>query len=82
MVQTSNGEPSLLAAGCPIDQAESYGDCLTYGPGHYETWAQWRRATAALRALGAVVRIRGMALSRCQIEHVANLLDVRLTPGS
>jgi hypothetical protein len=39
----SNGEARLLVAGCPLDQAEPYGDCLTYGPGHYETWAHWRR---------------------------------------
>jgi hypothetical protein len=36
-VQTSNGETQLLAAGCPLDQAEPYGDCLTFGPGHCET---------------------------------------------
>jgi len=41
VAQTSNDEATLLAAGCPLDQA--YGACLTYGPGHYETWAQWRR---------------------------------------
>jgi hypothetical protein len=54
LVQTSNGEARLLAAGCPLDQAEPYGDCLTYCPGHYETWAQWRRdrtVDPALRAL-------------------------------
>ncbi|MGC2222609.1 MAG: hypothetical protein WA624_09690 [Methylocella sp.] len=38
MVQTTEGETRLLAAGCRLDQAEPYGDCLTYGPGHYETW--------------------------------------------
>ena len=43
LVQTSNGEVKLLAAGCPLDEAEAYGDCLTYSPGHYKTWAQWRR---------------------------------------
>ena len=60
VVQTSNGEPSLLAAGCPIDQAESYGDCLTYGPGHYETWAQWRRdrtVSRPARSVSPVTRI-------------------------
>jgi hypothetical protein len=53
VVQTSNDEARLLAAGCPLDQAESYGDCLTYGPGHYDTWARWRRCRTdpALRAL-------------------------------
>jgi hypothetical protein len=43
LAQTMAGEARLLAAGCPLDHAEPYGDCLTYGPGHYETWAQWRR---------------------------------------
>jgi hypothetical protein len=43
LVQTPEAEPRLLATGCPLDQAEPYGDCLTYGPGHYETWAQWPR---------------------------------------
>jgi hypothetical protein len=43
VVQTTDGNARLLAAGCPLDQAEPYGDCLTYGPGHYETWAHWRR---------------------------------------
>ncbi len=39
VAQMTAGEPRLLAVGCPLDQAEPYGDCLTYGPGHYETWA-------------------------------------------
>jgi hypothetical protein len=39
-----------------MDQAESYGDCLTYGPGHYETWAQWRRDRTVDPALRALVR--------------------------
>ncbi len=55
-VQTSNGEARLLTAGCPLDQAEAYGDCLTYGPGHYETWAQWRRDRTVDPALRAIVR--------------------------
>jgi hypothetical protein len=51
---TTAGEARLLAASCPMDQAEPYGDCLTYGPGHYETWAHWRRdktVDPGLRAL-------------------------------
>ncbi len=43
VVQATENEAGLLAAGCPLDQAEAYGDCLTYGPGHYETWDHWRR---------------------------------------
>ncbi len=56
LVQTSNGDARLLAARCPLDQAELYGDCLTYGPGHYETWAQWRRDRSVDPALRAIVR--------------------------
>src|SRR5580704_15398792 len=56
VVQTSNGEARLLAAGCPLDQAEPYGDCLTYSPGHYETWAHWRRDRTVDPALRATVR--------------------------
>ena len=42
--------------GCPLDQAEAYGACLTYGPGHYEIWAQWRRDRTVDPALRALVR--------------------------
>jgi hypothetical protein len=56
VVQTPEAEPRLLAAGCPLDQAEPYGDCLTYGQGHYETWAQWRRDRTVDPALRALVR--------------------------
>jgi len=56
VVQPSDGEARLLTAGCPLDQAEPYGDCLTYGPGHYETWAQWRRDKTIDPALRTIVR--------------------------
>jgi hypothetical protein len=56
MVQTPNGEVNLLTASCPLDQAEPYGDCLTYSPGHYETWAHWRRDKTVDPALRALVR--------------------------
>ena len=56
LVQATEGEARLLAAGCPLDQAEPYGDCLTYGPGHYETWAHWRRDRTVEPALRALVR--------------------------
>ncbi len=55
LVQTSNDEARLLTAGCPLDQAEPYGNCLTYGPGHYETWAHWRRDRTIDPALRALV---------------------------
>jgi hypothetical protein len=50
------GEARLLSAGCPLDQFEPCGDCLTYGPGHYESWAQWRRDKTVDPALRAIVR--------------------------
>jgi hypothetical protein len=56
LVQTTEAEPRLLAAGCPLDQAEPYGDCLTYVPGHFETWAHWRRDRTVDPALRALVR--------------------------
>jgi hypothetical protein len=55
-VQPSDGKARLLTAGCSVDQAEPYGDCLTYGPGHYETCAQWRRDRTVDPALRAIVR--------------------------
>jgi len=42
--------------GCSLDQAEPYGDCLTYGPGHYGTWAHWRRGRTVDPILRAIVR--------------------------
>jgi hypothetical protein len=56
VVQMSDGEAKLLAAGCPLNQAEPYGDCLTYGPGHYETWAHWRRDRTIDPVFRAIVR--------------------------
>jgi hypothetical protein len=56
LVQTPDGKARLLAAGCPLDQAEPYGHCLTYSPGHYETWAHWRRDRTVEPALRALVR--------------------------
>jgi hypothetical protein len=55
LVQIANSEVMLLAA-CPLDQAEPYGDCLTFGPGHYELWAQWRRDRTVEPTLRAIVR--------------------------
>jgi hypothetical protein len=59
LVQTPEGEARLLTAACPLDQAEPYGDCLTYGSGHYKTWAQWRREKTIDPALRAIVRSYG-----------------------
>ena len=56
LVQTPNGDATLLTDGCPLDQSEPYGDCLTYGPGHYELWSQWRRDRTVDPALRAMVQ--------------------------
>jgi hypothetical protein len=56
LVQTPEGDARLLTAGCPMDQGEPYGDCLTHGPGHYETWAQWRRDRPVDPALRGIAR--------------------------
>jgi hypothetical protein len=56
LVQTPDSKARLLAAGRPLDQAEPYGDCLTYGPGHHETWDHWQRDRHVDAALRAIVR--------------------------
>jgi hypothetical protein len=55
VMQATDDEARLLAAGCPLAQAEACGDRLTCGPGHYETWAQWRRGRPIDPALCAMV---------------------------
>ncbi|WP_174279398.1 hypothetical protein [Sphingomonas bacterium] len=34
----------LVAAGCELEHAAPYGDCLTYDGGHAEHWEQWQQA--------------------------------------
>ncbi len=46
----------LLAASCALDKAEPYGDCLTFGPGHYEIWEGRRRSRELDAAARTVVR--------------------------
>lgn len=48
--------PQLLVASCRLPEAEPYGDYLTYGPGHYETWAKWRVSRELSAPARAVVR--------------------------
>ena len=31
-----------MATRRPLDEAESYGDCLTHAAGHYERWQEWQ----------------------------------------
>lgn len=39
-------DDELVAAGCSLEHAEWYGDCLTYDGGHAEHWDRWREAGA------------------------------------
>jgi hypothetical protein len=32
----------LLVDRSTLDEAESYGDCITHAAGHYERWQQWQ----------------------------------------
>ena len=56
VVEAKRGEPRLLAIGCPLEDAEPYGDFLTFGPGHYEIWKRWRASPDTDAALRIVVR--------------------------
>jgi hypothetical protein len=51
-----SGGARLIAAGCALEHGERYGNCLTYGPGHYETWRKWRRERAIDSELRVIVR--------------------------
>lgn len=46
----------MLVEGCDLEAAEPYGECLTFGPGHYEVWERWRHACPPNRALTSLVR--------------------------
>jgi hypothetical protein len=56
MVETGLGEARLLTAGCLLEAAEPYGDCLTFADGHYDVWARWRKARGDDRAVQGLVR--------------------------
>lgn len=34
----------LVAAGCGLEDAARYGECLTYDGGHAEQWEAWQKA--------------------------------------
>jgi hypothetical protein len=57
VVEIAKGEVRLLAAGCSLNEAETYGDCLTFGPGHYDVWERWRRDRILDPALRAVTQL-------------------------
>ena len=56
VVEAKRGEPRLLAIGCTLEDAEPFGDFLTFGPGHYEIWKRWRASPDTDAALRIVVR--------------------------
>jgi len=55
VIETRAG-PTLLTASCPLAEAEPYGDCLTFGSGHYQVWRNWRSSRELEAAARAVVR--------------------------
>ncbi len=55
-VRDSAGSRHILTKHCTLDAAEEYGDCLTFGPGHYEVWENWRSAGALQPPLASIVR--------------------------
>jgi hypothetical protein len=50
------GVRHLLVEQCALSSAEEYGDCMTFGPGHYEVWQRWQRTGTPTRSLTPVVR--------------------------
>ena len=56
VVETGSREARLLTAGCSLEVAEPYGDCLTFADGHCDVWARWRKARGDDRAVQCLVR--------------------------
>jgi hypothetical protein len=56
MISTRSGA-QLLTASCPLSEAEPYGDCLTFGPGHYQVWQRWRKSRDLDAEARAMVRV-------------------------
>jgi hypothetical protein len=56
VVETGPGQARLLTAGCSLEAAEPYGDCLTFPGGHYEVRERWRNSKDSDGALQSLVR--------------------------
>lgn len=50
------GVQHLIIKHCSVESAEEYGDCLTFGPGHYEVWQEWQRKGPPVSSLANIVR--------------------------
>ena len=42
LVRDDDGQVAMPMRTCSLDKAEEYGDCLTFGEGHYLTWEAWK----------------------------------------
>jgi len=42
LVRDDYGQIAMPMRTCSLDKAEDYGNCLTFGEGHYETWEAWK----------------------------------------
>jgi hypothetical protein len=56
-VEHPRGNSHLISASCPLEQAEEYGDFLTFAAGHYELWEKLRTDLKAAPALRAIVHL-------------------------
>ena len=73
LVEPRPGEARLLTAGCSLEAAESYGDCLTFPDGHYEVWERWRKTSdpdAALRSLLRTFEYEEWPRGRLVFDHL------------
>jgi len=72
LVQTPDGKARLLTAGCPLDQAEPYSDCLTYAPATTKPVRTGARQDCRSRPARhcAVLRIRRLAASRFTLTPI------------
>jgi hypothetical protein len=50
------GARRLLVEHCALDTAEEYGDCLTFGPGHYDVRERWQRTGGSSFSSASIVR--------------------------
>ena len=46
----------IISTSCGLEDAELYGDCLTFGPGHFEIWSAWQKSGLEDPSARALVR--------------------------
>nr|WP_245216051.1 hypothetical protein [Pararoseomonas baculiformis] len=66
LLRDGGGPCEVVTRGCPLAVAEEYGDCLTFGEGHYDTWEAWR--DGSLRLEPASLHLRRV-IGRAEYEE-------------